>query len=118
MTDKGILQKYYKRDSLYSINGLPGYCRDFKNQRHKRRSKEKDYLYDEDDIFHSKIERVCEILQRMSQEKEMAIGFRLTSSDNPEKILDSIRSPTDVNQLIAERVEYVKSQKVENAHLM
>ena len=31
---------------------------------------------------------------------------------------DSIHSPTDVNQLTAERVEYAKSQKVENENLM
>ena len=54
----------------------------------------------------------------MSQETEMAIGFMLAPSDNPEKFLDSICSPPDVNQLIAERVEHAKSQKVENAHLM
>ena len=50
------------------------------------RSKERDYLYDEDDIFHSKIERVHEIQQTMSPEKGMAIGFILTFSENPDKI--------------------------------
>ena len=118
MTDKGRSQKYYKRDNSYSRNRSQGYHRDFKNQRHKRRSKEKDYLYDEDEIFHSEIEKVHKILQTMSQETEMAIGFMLATSDNPEKFLDSIHSQTDVNQLIAERVEYAKSQKIEDAHLM
>ena len=36
-------------------------------------SKEKDYLCDDDDIFHSKMERVHKILQTMSQEKEITI---------------------------------------------
>ena len=52
--------------------------------------KERDYLYDEDDIFHLEIERVYKILQRMGPEKEMAIGFILEFSVNPDKILDSI----------------------------
>ena len=50
----------------------------------------------------------------MSQEKEMAIGFMLAFSENPNKILDSIHLPADVDHLIAERNEYGKSQKVEN----
>ena len=37
------------------------------------RSKEKDYLYYDDDTFDSEIRRVHKILQTMSQEKEMAI---------------------------------------------
>ena len=77
------------------------------------RSEEKDYLYDGDDIFHSKMERVHKILQTISQEKEIAIGFMLMFSDNPDKILDNIQSPADVDQLIAERIEYVKIQKAE-----
>ena len=78
------------------------------------RSKEKDYLYDEDDVFHSKIERVHKILQTMSQEKEIAMGFMLMFSDNPDKILDNIQSPADVDQLIPERIEYAKIQKAED----
>ena len=50
----------------------------------------------------------------MSQEKEMAIGFMLAFSENPDKILDNICSPADVYHLIAERIEYAESQKVEN----
>ena len=49
----------------------------------------------------------------MSQEKEMAIGFMLAFSENPDKILDNIHSPADVDHLIAERIEYAKSQKAE-----
>ena len=49
----------------------------------------------------------------MSQEKEMAIRFMLVFSENPDKILDNIHSPADVDHLIAERIEYAKSQKVE-----
>ena len=41
----------------------------------------------------------------MSQENEMAIGFMLVYSENPDKILDSICSPADVDHLIAERIE-------------
>ena len=80
----------------------------------RSRSKEKDYLYDEDDIFDSEIKKVYKILQTMSQEKEMVIGFMLAFSDNPAKILDSIHSLADVDHLIAERNEYGKHQKAEN----
>ena len=66
---------------------------------------ERDYLYDEDDIFHSKIERVHKILQTMSPEKEITIGFMITFSENPDKILDSICSPADVDHLISKRIE-------------
>ena len=75
------------------------------------RSKERDYLYNEDDIFHSEIERVYKILQTMSQEKEMAIGFMVAFSENSDKILDSICSRADVDHLIAERIEYGRNQK-------
>ena len=70
------------------------------------RSKEKGYLYndDDDDRFGSENERVHEILQMMSQEKEMALGFMLVYSENPGKILDSICSLGDVDHLIAERI--------------
>ena len=44
----------------------------------------------------------------------MAIGFMLVFSENPDKILDSICSPADVDHLIAERIECGKSQKTEN----
>ena len=50
----------------------------------------------------------------MSQEKEIAIGFMLMFSGHPDKILDNIHSPGDVDQLIAERIEYAKSQKAED----
>ena len=50
----------------------------------------------------------------MSQEREMPIGFMLAFSENPDKILDSIHSPADVDHLIAERNECGKSQKAEN----
>ena len=79
------------------------------------RSKERYYLYNEDDIFHSKIERVHEILQTMSPEKEIAIVFMITFSENPDKILDSICSPADVDHLISKRIEYAKTQKAENS---
>ena len=46
----------------------------------------------------------------MSQEKEMAIGFMLTFSENPANILDSICSPADVDHLIAERNKCSKSE--------
>ena len=49
----------------------------------------------------------------MSQEKEMVIGFMLIDSENPGNILDSIHSQADVDHLIAERIENVKSQKAE-----
>ena len=35
-------------------------------------------------------------------------------SENPDKILDNIHSPPDVDQLIAERIEYAKIQKADN----
>ena len=69
---------------------------------------------DEDDIIHSKIEKVHKILQTMSHEKEMAIGLKLAFSENPVKILHCICSPADVDHLIAERTECGKSQKVKN----
>ena len=50
----------------------------------------------------------------MSQEKEMAIGFMVAFSENPDKIRDSICSPADVDHLIAERIKCAKSQKAEN----
>ena len=50
-------------------------------------------MCDDDDIFHSKIGRVHKILQKMSQEKEMVIGFMLAFSESPDKILDNICSP-------------------------
>ena len=53
----------------------------------------------------------------MSQEKEIAIGFMLAFSQNPDKILDNIHSPAYVDHLIAERSEHAKSQKVENENL-
>ena len=74
------------------------------------RSKERDYLYDEDDIFQSEIERVYKVLQTMSQEKEMALAFMVAFSENPDKILDSIHSPADVDHLIAERIECGRNQ--------
>ena len=77
------------------------------------RSKEKDNLYYDDDIFDSKIRRVHIILQTMCQEKEMAIGFMLVFSENPDKILDSIHSQVDVECLIAKRIEFAKNQKAE-----
>ena len=80
MTDRGRSQKYYKIGSLYNRNGLQGYCRNFKNQRHNRRCTEKDYLYDEDDIFHSEVERMHKRLQTMRQEKEIVIGLMLAFS--------------------------------------
>ena len=49
----------------------------------------------------------------MSQEKEMAIGFMLAFSENPDKILDSIYSQADVEYLIAKRIEFAKNQKAE-----
>ena len=49
----------------------------------------------------------------MSQEKEMAIGFMLAFSENPDKILDSIHSQADVGRLIAKRIEFAKNQKAE-----
>ena len=78
------------------------------------RSREKDYLCDDDVIFHSKMESIHKILQTMSQEKEITIGFMLMFSENPDKILDNIHSPADVDQLIAERIEYAKIQKAED----
>ena len=53
----------------------------------------------------------------MSPEKEMVIGFMVAFSENSDKILDNICSPVDVDHLIAERIEYAKSQKVENENL-
>ena len=86
----------------------------------RSRSKENGYLYDADDdddddddgIFDSEIERVHTILQTMSQEKEMAIGFMFIFSENPDKILDSIHSPADVDYLIAERIECGKVRRL------
>ena len=65
-------------------------------------------------MFDSEIKRVHKILQMMSQEWEMAIGFMLAFCENPANILDSILSPADVDHLIAERNECGKSQKAEN----
>ena len=53
----------------------------------------------------------------MSQEKEMAKGFMLMFSKNQDKIVDNMHSPADVDHLIAERIEYAKSQNVENKNL-
>ena len=50
----------------------------------------------------------------MSPEKEMAIGFILAVSVNPDQILDSIHSPADVDHLIAERIECGRNQKDTN----
>ena len=50
----------------------------------------------------------------MSPEKEITIGFMITFSENPDKILDSICSPADVDHLISKRIEYAKTQKAEN----
>ena len=61
----------HRNDSYDQIRGRPN---------------EKDYLYDDDDIFDSEIRRVHKILQMMSQEKEMAIGFMLAFSETPDKI--------------------------------
>ena len=83
-------------------------CSDSEFDKNRGRSKEKGYLYDDDDRFGSEIERVHKILQMISQEKEMTIGFMLVYSENPGKILHSIHSPADVDHLIAERIEYVK----------
>ena len=47
----------------------------------------------------------------MSQEKEMAIGFMVAFSENPDKILDSIHSPADVDHLITERIECHRNLK-------
>ena len=49
----------------------------------------------------------------MSQEKEMAIGFMLAFSENPDKILGSIHSQTDVERLIAKGIEFAKTLKAE-----
>ena len=54
------------------------------------------------------------ILQTTSREKEMAIRFILAFSENPDKIMHSMHSPADVDHLIAEKIEYAKSQKVKN----
>ena len=79
----------------------------------KNRGRSKGYL-DDNDIFSSEIERVHKILQMRSQEKELAIRFMLVFSENPDKILDSIHSPADVDCLIAERVDYSKCQEPES----
>ena len=50
----------------------------------------------------------------MGPDKEMAIGFMLIDSENPDNIPDSIFSQADVDHLIAERIEYAKSQMAEN----
>ena len=55
-----------------------------------------------------------EILQTMSPEKEITIGFMITFSENPDKILDSRHSPADVDHLISKRIEYAKTQKAGN----
>ena len=44
----------------------------------------------------------------------MTIGFTLAFSVNPDKILDSICSPADVDHLIAERIECGRNQKDTN----
>ena len=49
----------------------------------------------------------------MSKEKEIAIALMLVDSENLDHIVDSIHSQEDVDHLIAERVEYAKSQKAE-----
>ena len=79
------------------------------------RSKEKDYSYDdrEDDSFESKLKRVHKILQTMSRGKEIAIALMLVDSENLDHIVDDIHSQADVDHLIAEKVEYAKSQKAE-----
>ena len=78
-------------------------------------SKGKGCSYDDrkDDSFKTKLERVYKILQLMSQENEMTIGFMLIDSENPGNILDSIHSQADVDHLIAERIDYAKSHKAE-----
>ena len=64
-------------------------------------------------VLKQNLKRVYKILQLMSQEKEMAIGFMLIDSENPDNILDSICSQADVDHLIAERSEYAKSQRAQ-----
>ena len=64
--------------------------------------------------FTQKLKGCHKILQTMSPEKEIAIGFMITFSENPDKILDSICSPADVDHLISKRIEYAKTQKAEN----
>ena len=49
----------------------------------------------------------------MSKEKEIAIALMLVDSQNLDHIVDSIHLQADVDHLIAERVEYAKSQKAE-----
>ena len=49
----------------------------------------------------------------MSKEKEIAIALMLVDSENLDHIVDSIHSQADVDHLIAERIEYAKSQKAE-----
>ena len=53
----------------------------------------------------------------MSPEKEMAIGFILAFSVNPDKILDSICSPPDVDHLTPERIECGRNQKTKDPHV-
>ena len=50
----------------------------------------------------------------MSPDKVVAIQFILVSSVNCDDLFEMIHSPEDVDHLIAERIAYVKSQKVEN----
>ena len=52
-------------------------------------------------------------MQTRSKEKEIAIALMLVDSESSDHIVDSIHSQADVDHLIAERVEYAKSQKVE-----
>ena len=79
------------------------------------RSKEKDCSYDdrEDDSFEAKLKRVHQILQTISKEKEIAVALVLVDSENLDHIVDSIHSQADVDCLIAEIIEYVRSQKTE-----
>ena len=78
------------------------------------RSKEKDYLCDDDDIFHSKIERNTQNFANNESRERNHNRIHVNVFWKPRKNLDNIHSPADVDQLIAERIEYAKSQKAED----
>ena len=61
-----------------------------------------------------RIEQLHKVLQQLGPDKVVAIRFILASSINFEDMFDSIHSPENVDHLIAERIEYVKNQEVEN----
>ena len=81
------------------------------------RSREKHCLHNsrKDNGFVSnnpKVEQLHKVLQQLSPDKVGVIRFILASSVNFDNMFDGIHSTEDVDHLVAERIAYVKKQKL------